>query len=161
MTETLLKKIPLFTALDDATLKELSGYLKREKYEPHQTIFWMNERGDHLYIIVSGKVLICYTDEEGQEVTLTFLSPGSFFGELSMIDGGPHTATARAVEETVLLMLDRATFYRFLEQHPKLSYTMLEVLSSRLRTSTVRMQGVINVNEKLQEKSSSFQRSID
>src|ERR1043165_6425713 len=103
MSEHLLKKIPLFSGLDDATLEELSGYLKKETYHPHHTIFWMNERGDNLYIIASGKVQICYIDEEGQEVTLNTIGPGSFFGELSMIDGGPHTATARAEEDTELL----------------------------------------------------------
>lgn len=161
MSEHLLKKIPLFSSLDDATLEELSGYLKKETYPAHHTIFWMNERGDHLYIILSGRVQICYIDEEGQEVTLSTIGAGSFFGELSMMDGGPHTATARAAEETELLTLDRSTFYRFLDKHPRLSHTLMHVLTSRLRANTVKMRTVVNVNKELEAKRTRFQRFID
>ena len=121
----------------------------------------MDERGDHLYIIQHGKVQISYIDEEGREITLAILGPDSFFGELSVIDGGPHTATARTIEETVLLTPDRASFYRFLDKHPQLGYSMMEVLAARLRSNTVRIRTVINVNEQLEAKSSSFQHFID
>jgi CRP/FNR family cyclic AMP-dependent transcriptional regulator len=161
MSENLLKKVPLFADLDDAALKELSGYLKKEACPPHHTIFWMNERGDQLYIIVSGKVQICYIDEDGQEVTLNTIGAGSFFGELSMIDHGPHVATARAVEETVLFTLDRTTFYHFLDKHPQLFHVIMQVLTSRLRANTVKMQTVVDVNKQLEAKRSSFHRFID
>ncbi|MGZ3957823.1 MAG: cyclic nucleotide-binding domain-containing protein, partial [Flavisolibacter sp.] len=114
MNINLLKNIPLFSSLDNDSLSELAGYLEKHTYPPFHTIFWMNERGENLYIIQSGRVAISYTDEQGREIELNTLRQGSFFGELSLIDGGPHTATARTIGETVLLTLDRATFYHFL-----------------------------------------------
>jgi CRP-like cAMP-binding protein len=161
MNKALLKKIPLFASLDNEALGELSLQLQKETAEPRQVIFWMNEKGDHLYIIQKGKVQISYTDEDGKEIILSVLGPGSFFGELSLIDGGPHTATARAVDETTLLTLDRPAFYRFLDRNTHLAYTILEVLSLRLRANTVRMRGIVNVNEQLEEKRSPFQHFID
>ncbi len=161
MNVTLLKKIPLFARLDETSLEELAGYLKKETYSPYQTIFWMNEKGEHLYIIEYGKVQISYIDDDGREVTLTILGPDSFFGELSVIDGGPHSASARTLGETALLTLDRASFYRFLDKHPELGYSIMEVLSARLRSNIFKMRGIINVNEQLEAKSSPFQRFID
>jgi CRP-like cAMP-binding protein len=161
MNENILKKIPLFSALNNKGFAELAVYLKKETYPPHHTIFWMDENGDHLYIVLNGKVHIGYTDENGKEITLNMLGPGSFFGELSLIDGGLHSATARTMHETVLLTLDRDSFYSFLNTHPQVCYTLLEVLTARLRNITLKMSGVVNSNEQLEAKRSTFQHFID
>lgn len=161
MNEAALKKISLFAGLADAELRELKAYLKRQSHAAQQTIFWMNEKGDRLYVVEEGKVEISYTDKDGRDVSLAVLEPGSFFGELSLIDGEPHSATARAVEETVLLTLDRDSFYRFLNKHPQLSRTLLEVLTARLRNSTSRINVIPNVNEQLAAESTPLQRSVD
>lgn len=161
MNVSLLKKIPLFAALDDPALEELITYLKKETFAPNHTIFWMDEKGDHLYIIISGKVQISYTDDEGHEVSLAVLAPGSFFGELSVIDGGPHSATARAIGETVLLTMERNSFYQFLDHHPQLGHSLLKVLSARLRSNTARIHKVVNVNEELEAKKTAFQHFVD
>lgn len=161
MSVHLLRKVSLFKDLSPEDILSLSAYFKKETCKPAHTIFWMDENGDHLYIIEKGNVQILYNDENGREHQLALLEPGSFFGELSLIDGGPHTATARAVGEVSLLNLDRDSFYRFLEKHPELARAMLLTLSSRLRSSTVRLRGVINVNDHLQQGKSGFQRFID
>ncbi|HEV7621021.1 MAG TPA: cyclic nucleotide-binding domain-containing protein, partial [Flavisolibacter sp.] len=156
-----LQKIPLFAGLDYAGLAELATYLERETYPAHHTIFWMDEKGDHLYIIQNGKVQISYHDESGREITLATLNPGSFFGELSLIDGGTHTATARTITETTVLILNRESFYKVLDSHPKFGHSILDELSSRLRSSTIKLRGIININEQLVAKSSHFQQSVD
>lgn len=157
----LLRKIPLFKGLNQSDINELAGYLKSHSVPANQIIFWMEEKGDCLYILESGKVLISYTDEDGKEITLATLGPGSFFGELALIDGGTHTATARALTDSVLLTLDQQSFYLFLDKHPKLGHNLLFVLTSRLRSSTFKLRGIVNVNEQIEAKSSSFQNFID
>ncbi|GAC1426893.1 MAG: hypothetical protein NVS1B13_17270 [Flavisolibacter sp.] len=156
-----LKKIPLFSSLDEASIHELAGYLKKETFPAHHTIFWMDEKGNDLYIVQKGEVHIIYHDETGKEISLATLTAGSFFGELSLIDGGTHTATARTATATDLLMLDRYSFYIFLDNHPKFSHILLDELSSRLRSSTVKLRGIINVNDQLEAKRSRFQQSVD
>jgi len=161
MSVDLLRSIPLFDSLNHEELTGLAELLKRQVYSKHDTIFWMHEKGDHLYIVENGIVRISYTDKEGQETDLATLKEGSFFGELSLIDGGPHSATARAATETVLLKLDRASFYHFLTTHQKLSYALLQVLSQRLRANTAKVGGIVNANEQLDAERSSFQVFVD
>jgi CRP/FNR family transcriptional regulator, cyclic AMP receptor protein len=161
MSVDLLRSIPLFDSLNHEELTGLAELLKRQVYSKHDTIFWMHEKGDHLYIVESGIVRISYTDKEGQETDLATLKEGSFFGELSLIDGGPHSATARAATETVLLKLDRASFYHFLTTHQKLSYALLQELSQRLRANTAKVGGIVNANEQLDAERSSFQIFVD
>ena len=161
MIEDLLKRVPLFSSLDNAALHELAAYLKKESYAPHHTIFLMDEKSDHLYIVANGKVRISFVDEAGKDITLAVLGRGAFFGELSLIDQGPHSATALSLTETELLTLDRASFYLFLNKHPQLGHTLLEVLAARLRSKTPRLHSVINVNEELEAKKSSFQHFVD
>jgi CRP-like cAMP-binding protein len=161
MDTTLLKKIPLFSALDEAALSELKAYLKETTFPQNETIFWMDEKGDELFIVINGKVRISYTDDKGQELTLAVLKQGDFFGELSMIDGGLRLATARCITEVKLMTLNRASFYHFLHKHPLLSDTMLETMSARLRSNTARIHTVMNVNAELEKTKSSFQRFID
>jgi CRP/FNR family cyclic AMP-dependent transcriptional regulator len=161
MDRSFLKKIPLFAELPHDVLDELANTLNRVTVEAHKHVFWMDELGDCLYIIESGQVQISYTDEKGEDILLSTLRPGDFFGELSLIDGGPHTATARTLTETVLLTLDRASFYLFIEKHPLISHALLTVLSGRLRASTTKLRGIININEQLEENKSPFHLFID
>jgi CRP/FNR family transcriptional regulator, cyclic AMP receptor protein len=161
MDRNILRKIPLFAELTNDGLDELASTLNRTTIAPHEHIFWMDELGDRLFIIESGQVQISYTDENGEDISLGKLKPGEFFGELSVIDGGPHTATARALTETVLLTLDRSSFYVFIEKHPLIFRTLFTVLSKRLRASTVKLRGIININEQLEENSSPFRQLID
>src|SRR5450432_2415693 len=128
MDRSFLKKIPLFAELTDGDLDELGGTLNRITVEPNKHIFWMDELGDRLFIIQSGHVQISYTDEKGDDIALSRLKPGDFFGELSLIDGGPHTASARTLTEAELLTLDRPTFYVFMEKHPLICRALLTVL---------------------------------
>ncbi len=162
MDHNFLKKIPLFADLNSEALDELGNTLERVTVDANKHIFWMDEPGDDcLFIVESGHVQISYTDEEGGDIFLGKLKAGDFFGELSLIDGGPHTATARALTETVLLTLDRRTFYDFLVKHPLICRTFMTVLSQRLRVSTTRLRGIINVNDKLEEDRTPFRRLVD
>lgn len=161
MDRNFLKKIPLFNELTDDDLDELARALNHTTIAATKPIFWMDELGDRLFIIESGQVQISYTDEKGEDIVLSRLRPGDFFGELSLIDGGPHTATARALTDTVLLTLDRSSFYGFMEKHPLICRTLLTVLSRRLRVSTIKLRGIMNVNEQLEKDRSPFQKSID
>src|SRR5947209_6084751 len=110
VTPEQLKEIPLFSSLSTEDLGQLAPLLESHTHPAHHTLFWMNERGRCLYIITEGNVEISYTNEEGEEVSLAVLGRGAFFGELSLLDGEPHSATARTGVPTRLLTLDRETF---------------------------------------------------
>ena len=157
----LLRKIPLFSILDEEALKDLALHSKTTTLAAHQAVFWMNEFARYLYVVISGKVRVFYSNKEGQEVTLTVLSPFAYFGEMALIDGGPHSASARTVNETVLLLVSRDTFVELLKHNAQLTYLLMEVLCQRLRSNTVTLPTVINVNEQLEAGRTRLQHFIN
>src|SRR5664279_2018271 len=134
MTPEMLREIPLFATLNPDELQDLLQQLETEKYPPNTAILWMDGPGDKLYVIEQGEVRVSYTNKDGNERTLGVLGEGTFFGELSLLDSGPHTANVRTVKETILLTIDRATFYSYLDKHPHFSRTLLAIIVDRLRT---------------------------
>ena len=161
MTPEMLREIPLFAMLSPDDLKDLLDRLEKEKYPANTIIFWMDEPGDKLYVIEKGQVRISYSNKEGEELTLATLGERAFFGELSLLDGGPHTATARTIKETSLLTIDRGAFYNFLDKHPQFSRTLLTVLVDRLRSTTMNMRQQLIGEQRPLSQPYRFRRFVD
>jgi len=161
MTQEMLREIPLFATLGPQELEELLKQLEKINYPPNTVIFWMDEPGDKLYVIEKGQVRISYSNKEGKEIVLSTLGESAFFGELSLLDGGPHTATARTVRETSLLTIDKGAFYNFLDKHPQFSQTLLTVLVDRIRTSTMNMRQHLAGDHTPVPQPASFRRFVD
>jgi len=151
MAQDVLGPIPIFATLPPENRLELAGLLKEKTFPANQPVFWLGERGDEFYIVRSGKVNVSAPDEAGKEVLLATLGPGHFFGEISLLDGGPRTATVRAASDTTLLSLQRADFLTFLEKHPGAAIHMLTILGQRQRDTLEKMRGIRNVNEAVAE----------
>jgi uncharacterized membrane protein len=161
MNSDMLASIPLFASLDKVQLEQLGQLLRPREYGANQTILWIGEPGEEMFIVQSGTVVVSAPGETQAEITLGVLRAGSFLGELSLLDGGPRTATARTTEPSVLLALDRRDFYAFLENHPKAAIHVLQVLSRRQRDMVDRCRGIRNVNEAVEEQTSRLQRLMD
>ena len=161
MTPEMLREIPLFAMLSPDDLKDLLDRLEKEKYPANTIIFWMDEPGDKLYVVEKGQVRISYSNKEGEELTLATLGERAFFGELSLLDGGPHTATARTIKETSLLTIDRGAFYNFLDKHPQFSRTLLTVLVDRLRSTTMNMRQQLIGEQRPLSQPYRFRRFVD
>jgi CRP-like cAMP-binding protein len=161
MSPEQLREIPLFATLAPKDLQDLLHELEERKHPPHTVIFWMDEPGDKLYIVEKGQVRISQTNKEGKEYVLATLGEGAFFGELSLLDGGPHTGTARTITETTVLTIDQSSFYNFLDKHPQFSRTLLAVIVDRLRTSTDKMRHAGFENETPPPQPASFRRFVD
>lgn len=136
MTPETLRQIPLFATLGPQDIHDLLQQMEQQRYAANAVIFWMDEPGDKLYIIEKGQVQITQADGEGKEQVLATLGERTFFGELSLLDGGPHTGTARTTTETMVLTIGRAAFYSYLDNHSQFSRTLLAVLVDRLRLNT-------------------------
>jgi len=128
-----LVQLPLFSELDASDLDALERTAHRERFKPGEVIFSQGDQGAKLYLIESGVVKIVVTHETGQHATLVLLHPGEFFGELSLLDGEPRSATATAQEPTVTLVVGQDDFSQFLNQRPSACLAVLRVLSRRLR----------------------------
>jgi CRP-like cAMP-binding protein len=103
------------------------------KLRKGQSLFKEGDDGDHLFIVSNGKVKLGTKSPDGRENLLMILGPGDMFGDLSLFDSGPRTATATAVTDTKLLSLGQDKVIPWVKEHPEVSLHLLARLASRLR----------------------------
>ncbi|MDQ3291801.1 MAG: cyclic nucleotide-binding domain-containing protein [Bacteroidota bacterium] len=161
MDHFLLSNIPLFASLEKEECVSLAKKLKIKTYKAQEMIFWIGEIGDKMYILQQGKVQIFIPDENGKNVTIAELEPGMFFGELSLLDGGTRTASAQAILPTTLFILDRNSFFEFLEQHPAAVRHVFSTIASRQREGLSKLRGIANINEQEEESLTPMQKIVD
>ena len=128
-----MKKAPLFAALDDEAATALQQSMTSSRLERGDILFHEGDQGDRLYVIREGKIKLGRTSSDGRENLLAILGPGEMFGELSLFDPGPRTATATAVAETQLIGLGHDNLQAFLSDRPEVAATLLAALARRLR----------------------------
>ena len=131
--ESIVRKAPLFTALDDAAAASLRSSMETVRLSKGGTLFTEGDAGDHLYVIIEGKLKLGTSSGDGRENLLSVLGPGEMFGELSLFDPGPRTATATAVTDVRLLSLGHDKVIPWVTQHPQVALDLLERLAQRLR----------------------------
>lgn len=129
----LASRVALFADLTEHEVGVLSSRLRRRRYPRGQVIFVQGDPGTCLYIVEEGQVKMVLSSPEGREMVLGLLGPGDFFGELSLLDGEPHPSDAIAREPCQLVLLERADFLKFLDDHPRVAARLLATLSRRLR----------------------------
>src|SRR5438309_12007587 len=106
-TLEMLKEVKLFELMDDAERGALCGLMETQHYGKGETVFSAGDAGDSVYIVRAGNVQVYIENYEGQKIILRENTKGDVFGDISLLDGGPRTATAVAVEETETLSVDR------------------------------------------------------
>ena len=131
--EAEVRKAPLFSALDDEASATLRESMLPVKVSKGNTLFKEGDAGDRLYVVVEGKLKLGTTSTDGRENLLSILGPGEMFGELSLFDPGPRTATATAVVDSKLLALANDQVIGWVTAHPTVSLQLLKRLSQRLR----------------------------
>ena len=131
--EEVVRRAPLFTALDEAAAVSLRASMDSVKIAKGSILFKEGDDGEHLYVIVDGKLKLGTSSGDGRENLLSILGPGEMFGELSLFDPGPRTSTATAVTDAKLLSLSHEKVIPWLKQNPEVSLQLLTRLSQRLR----------------------------
>ena len=102
--EEAVRNAPLFLALDEEASVALRASMVEIDFTRGQVVFAEGDPGDRLYVIVDGKIKLGTTSNDGRESLLAVLGPGEMFGELSLFDPGPRTATATALTEQLCLV---------------------------------------------------------
>lgn len=159
--DTPLSRIPLFARLDAAEQAALLARMTRRAVAPQEVVFWIGDPGDALYVIDQGRVVITAPDQRGNHLVLDTLGPGGVFGEISLLDGGPRTATVRALTDVSLLGLSRESFHEFLRGHPDVAIGVLNIMGARQRVSTASLRGLQNPNSVIAESTTPWQRISD
>ena len=129
-----LKRVSWFEDLDQKSLDAIANAAVEQTYQPGQFIMRQGDTGVGAFIIRSGKVDIIQ-ERDGKEIKLATLGPGEVFGEMALLDEFPRSASARAVEPTTALGIQRWHFRGILESHPQIALALLPILTRRIRNA--------------------------
>lgn len=148
MLHSLLRSIPIFRSLSDDELREVAGIATEHTVTGGGVLFRQGEPGDALWIVISGAVRL-FSVEQGHELVLGVQRPGEYFGEMSLMDGAPRSATAAAVGDTQLVSIGRADYLDLLGTSRTLLTDTLGHLSKNLRASNTHRFGLVHENEQI------------
>lgn len=138
-----LKKAPLFAALDEEASAALRSSMNEVRVARGQKLFDEGDPGDRLYVITEGKIKLGRTSPDGRENLLAILGIGEMFGELSLFDPGPRTATATAVTDSALIGLGHHDLQPWLTGRPEVAAQLLGALARRLRRTNEAMADLV------------------
>jgi len=131
--EDVLSRAGLFRGVAAEARDALAATLHYADYSRGATVFAEGEQGDTLYIVLSGKVKVGRRAADGRENMLSVMGPSDMFGELSVFDPGPRTATATVLTDARLASLDQASLRPWIRDRPEIAEQLLRVLARRLR----------------------------
>ena len=160
---TFLADVPFFQLLDEQERSELAGQLDAVSFPAGTLIFDYGEPGHSLYVIRSGTVEIFFRDDTGQKIVLERADAGHVFGELSLLDGGPRTASVVAVEDVEALRLERDDLELFLKRRPAAAMDLLAATGRRLRYTADKLRHTAsrNVNTEMEDTRTAIQKAAD
>ncbi|MDX6307961.1 MAG: family transcriptional regulator, cyclic receptor protein [Nocardioidaceae bacterium] len=128
-----LRNAPLFRGLDEEAAEALTASLKQTRIRRGDVLFSEGDEGDRLYIVTQGKVKLGRSSVDGRENLLAILGPGQMFGELSLFDPGPRSATVTAVTDCTMQSLSHEELGSWLDGRPEVARGLLSQLAGRLR----------------------------
>jgi CRP/FNR family cyclic AMP-dependent transcriptional regulator len=132
----LLSATRLFGELEREALLGLAARAVQRVYKKGQLIVYQGEPGDSVFVVVEGLVKVMVGSEGGEEMVLVTLRPRDTFGELSLVDGGPRSASAEAIETTKVLVITRSVLLEMLGEYPSLTDALLRSLGFLVRRLT-------------------------
>lgn len=158
-----LSNITMFEHLNEDDLVALAKVIDELKVPEGHTLFQAGDPGDSLFIVRVGQIELFIKDTVGQKIVLTTAEPGDMFGELAMLDSGARTATALAITECEVLVLDRDDLILLFQRKPEAALHMLAALTGLTRKADelLRTRVSRNVNEEMEVHSTPLLRMAD
>ena len=158
-----LANIKMFELLEDEDCLELAKVIDEAHVVAGESLFQAGDPGDSLFIVESGEIELFIKDTAGQKIVLATPSSGDMFGELAMLDYGPRTATAVALQDSDILVLDRDDLVLLFQKKPEAALHMLAALSSLTRKADelLRTRVSKNLNEEIMQKLGVLDRISD
>jgi CRP-like cAMP-binding protein len=159
----ILASVPLFERLDEDERQVLAQQLDEVEFEPGQVIFRRGDPGDAIFIVGSGEVEVYVEDTTGQRIVFETVKAGDFFGELSLLDGDPRSASSQALSRTRALRVDRHDLELLFTRHPSAAMDVLAVIGRRLREADrlLGSRAQASPNQAVEERLTPVQRIAD
>jgi uncharacterized membrane protein len=159
----LLLEVSLFQKLDEEERQFLAKELDIVNFEEGDVIFHYGDPGDSMFVIRKGEVEVFFKDDTGERVVLETACEGDFFGELSLLDNGPRTASVVVTRKLEALRVDRNDLGHLLRMHPDAALDLLAAMGTRMRKTVelLRHTASRNVNEAVEDRRTQVQRAAD
>jgi uncharacterized membrane protein len=159
----LLAEVPFFQLLDDEERNILASQLDVVRFKTGELLFSYGDPGDSMFVIREGEVEVFFKDDTGERIVLETAKEGDFFGELSLLDSGPRTASVVALRDTEALRVDRDDLTFLLRKQPRATFHLLAAMGRRMRVTTelLRHTASRNVNEEVEDKRTKVQKAAD
>lgn len=150
----ILKKVPMFNLFDEDELRELSQHIEERNFVAGQTVFRAGDPGGEMHVVITGKVELFIVDTTGNRGSVGVVEAGEMFGELSLLDGEPRSASAVTLEATHTCCIDRNDLILLFSKKPQAALDILATLSRRLRRADLMLAENMaqNANEVIAEK---------
>ncbi len=133
---------PFFKHMRLDELDEIIGFAAERRLPRGTMIFAKGDPGSSMMAVLAGRVRVSAVSADGKEVTLNVIGPGEIFGEIALLDGKPRSADASALEDTVLMVVERKQFLPFLMKSETLVERLLVVLCDRLRRTSLALEEI-------------------
>ena len=151
-TVEFLRQVDIFSLLSSSEIHNILNSLHFTEIEKGKTIFKEGDEGKTLFIVKSGKISISIRLSDGKEREITEFSSGDFFGEMSIFENAPRSATCHTKEKSILLSLHESDFFKLIKDHSyiaiKIMYRMLTITSQRLRDTSEFLSDMVVWGEK-------------
>jgi CRP/FNR family transcriptional regulator, cyclic AMP receptor protein len=134
--EIQLRRLPLLEGVDEAVVAKIEGLIQVRTADRGQPILHKGGPGDHLLFLFSGRLQAVDITEDGREIGLSFLMPGDYFGELSVIDGLPRSATVVTCEPSTYALLSRPHALDLMHNNPLVAQRMFKRLAVGIRRAS-------------------------
>ncbi len=131
----LIQRVPLFSLMTSQQAESLAAAVSKQRFKRGETIVEQGSKSNALYIILSGRARVLMSDHKAREVILASLQSGDYIGEMSLIDGQPHSATVQAEIQTDVLWLGRDAFNRCITENAPMAFAVMNGLVARLRNA--------------------------
>lgn len=130
----MLKNVPLFAALSDTDIANIEQHAVTRNFAKRTILINEGDHTNSLYVIISGKVKIYCSDDQGKEIIIATLGPGEYFGEIALIDDAERSASVMTLEDSSFSVISKESFKQALSQYPEIAISIIKENTHRLRS---------------------------
>jgi CRP-like cAMP-binding protein len=140
---SLLGRVEPFQALDERARLTMVEHASRRTVDKGQMVFWQDDPGEAMFVLLEGTVKLIVCSRDGELIELHRHAAPAIFGELALLDGGPRSASAEAVERSTLLVVTRAELLRLLRAEDQVAEALLRTLGTIVRRTTRQVSDLV------------------
>ncbi len=152
-----LREMQMFSSLNDAEIGEVVGKIMVRNYRKDQVILLEGDTSSYIYLVMSGRVKVVQTTEDGKQIIRAIHAAGDSFGELSLLDRETSPAKVVAMKDTSAAIISKENFLKIIHTQEKVLDNLIQMFCMRLRYLWERVQ-MINFNKSEQRLSLLFQQ---